>query len=185
MLAGARLTSRDYTAPTMAVYAFLLFMPSMMTASAWLRMWRYLEAESLRPIARSRFIRELGLAMAIDILTLWFGFAVVIVADAALFGPAPFDWGLLAMRIGMSLLIQTLAFGVVAWTVRHRSPMQMAFATMAAMVVPAVLVLLMSDPLPHSWQVNAMIAIGVLVCACIGVWVILAAYGKWLVTELG
>jgi hypothetical protein len=140
----------------------------------------YLEAESLRPITRREFIRELGAAMAIDFILYW---AIVAFAGllctfllhrASLFH--------LLLSLSVSILIQIAAFGLMAWFMRQR--LSGAFALAALILLPpAGLALGLSAADEPAWN-----AIGLCVAILVslrGIVVARDAYRRWMITEWG
>lgn len=164
---------------------FLVWMPVGMGTMAWMNLWRFLEADSLRPIARREFIREIGLAILLDVLRGWICMAVVIAADARLFRAEPVPIAQVVTWLWLSLLLQVPALGIAFWQMRYRSPMRLMLWMMCLLAWPGGLILAATmEGLPlvdHLIVINSimlLIAIG-------GLFIIREAYRRWLVTELG
>ncbi|HVT87569.1 MAG TPA: hypothetical protein VHD56_01845 [Tepidisphaeraceae bacterium] len=165
------------------VFCLSLSLPPVLLGENWLKQWRYLEVESLRPHGRASFFQELGLAMAINYLEMWLAFAVVLVADALLFGsPMNMKGGWLHIALGGSLAMQIISYGVNVWMMRYRST-GLVLGGMMVVAMPAfILPLIMEhDFLWH--ETRWLMIAGALAVA--GLLLARDGYRRWLVTELG
>jgi hypothetical protein len=164
--------------------AFLVWMPSTMTTGVWINMWRFLEAESLRPICREAFLQEIGLTIAFDLLRGWLAMAILIAADAMLLANPRIGLSSVLTWTIASLLLQVLAYGVAITLMRYRSPMKAAMGTMLALMPPAIALTACAHEAALGKYHSAILA-GSLLLAMLGYILIRDAYRRWRVTELG
>lgn len=101
----------------------LIFLPAMLTLVGVLQ-WRQfqLRHESLLPVRRTSYIRQVFAAAALSQFQLWAGMSVVLVLWWLLIGPRPFHYALLGGALAFSAAFQVAIFGVAVWSARYRSP---------------------------------------------------------------
>ncbi|MBN1589576.1 MAG: hypothetical protein JW888_08685 [Pirellulales bacterium] len=124
-----------------AVYFMILFMISFipfqfalcMPGGWWVRRWPYLARESLFPLGRTTFIRDLALAMALDVAAAAVVHCAAIVTCFALFHPLSSMVELLPAWIVLTLVQYTVAYWLLFWLVSYRSH----WALMAGILVAA------------------------------------------------
>lgn len=164
---------------------FLTMMPITGVGQAWLKQWRFLETDSLKPIDRSAFLNELGLAIALDALRTWVVWATAIILGSLFFGLV--DWSLLASVMAASFFFQFFLLGVSIWEMRHRSEPVMLMTNGASMLVILLITPLVALPpnmqvwMGYRWILVAIAAIS----AGAGVLIARHAYQRWLTTEFG
>ena len=100
----------------------LTFMPAMIAAVGVLQ-WRTfkLRHESLLPVERKSYIRQLGTAAALSHFQLWAGMSVALVIWWLLIGPRPLQLALFGGVLAFSAAFQVAVFGVAVWMARYRS----------------------------------------------------------------
>lgn len=182
LLVGAnRMLLREHLPPAVA-FLWSILLPVGIIHGAWLQRWRHLEVELLRPIDRPSYIKQLGVAMAINVLQVWVIFATAILIDALIPSRQPIAWTPLIISLGASLALQTLGFGVVIWMMRYRSLILVTGSIVAQVAIAGAILSFINareKPYPFS-ALAAALALG-----AIGVFIVRDAYRRWLVMELG
>ena len=110
-------------AATMGLTCLILTsLPAVITAVGVFQ-WRTfrLRRESLLPIHRRAYIRELGTAAALSHFQLWAGMSVALALWWLLVGPRPLPLALLAGVLVFSGAFQVAVFGVAVWAARYRT----------------------------------------------------------------
>jgi hypothetical protein len=185
MLGGAMLPQwmkgGDQSMPPFLLCIWLIMMPPLSVGQSWLQQWRFLECESLKPLRRADFLKEIGVAIAIELFQAWAVFATAYVVLARLLSPV--DASNLATVVVGSFATQILMLGVLIWSLRHRSPGRFMLATCAAFVAPALAIGLVTLP-PFEHYRSSAVALTVLLAA-VGVLIGRAGCRRWLDTELG
>lgn len=173
-------SSSHHSNPMLMIMATAL---PLLIAGSWLDRWRFLESESLLPIDRRSFLKELGLAIGIDLFQAWAGFTAVIVVDLLIFGPHPIEIGLSGAMLFASLMLHTLGFAMVVWMMRYRSPVWLTAGYVVTLLIPGMaLNIAGEEPFEHRLLV---ICLGAVAIAALGVAIVRDAYRRWRVTELG
>lgn len=184
MVASMRIGSYG-KAPVPVIIMFLLWMPAGMCTNLWLQLWRYLEADSVRPIGRKQLIREVGATIIYDAARGWAWMALVIAADATLLRADPMPLSQVLTLILLSLLLQIPAIGTAVWFMRYRSPMKVMFGTMGLLILPGILLIATAMGDDHGAAFRLPAGLAAIVMAIGGVYIFRDAYRRWLVTELG
>jgi hypothetical protein len=113
---------RPVAAMTGVVSLALTSTPALITAVGVLQ-WRpfKLNRESLLPVQRKSYLRQLGAAAALSQFQLWAGMSAALVLWSLLVGPRPVELAPLGGVLAFSAAFQVAVFGVVVWAARYRS----------------------------------------------------------------
>jgi len=170
----------DASGPSeMILFIWILFMPTLMTVAGWLQMWTFLEADSLRPIRRGRFLTELSAAIAVCCVQAWMIYAAAIVLWSVVFPNSVSRFDMIA-RLAGSLAAQLFVYSAGLWLMRYRA---MGWLMVVYLPIFVVLVLV---ALTANFNWPAAIIAGIYAAlAAAGVWIFLDARRRWMVTELG
>lgn len=183
--------SRPAVAMAGTATLIVIFLPAMLTLTGVLQ-WRNfkLRYESLLPVKRTSYIRQLVAAAALSHFQLWAGMSVVLVLWWLAIGPRPFHSALLGGVLAFSAAFQVAIFGVAVWIARYRSPSPapvVLVSVLVALVFGALVPLRMAwtrywtveqpGPLPPEvlWIAGVLAVFGLLITG--------DAYRRWLVTE--
>jgi hypothetical protein len=181
--------SQIAAAATMGITSLVLTCVPAMIAAIGVLQWRTFKVgrESLLPVERKSYIRQLVAAAALSHFQLWAAISVALVIWWLLIGPRPVQLAVLGGVLAFSAAFQVVVFGVAIWWARYRSNGRGA-------VVLCSLIFGSQVPLQFAWvghwcdgatgQVayEAMCIAGVFVV--IGLAITCDAYRRWLVTEL-
>jgi hypothetical protein len=165
-----------------ALESFILvamILPAVSTIGHWGRRCAALGYESLRPASRPRFVREIGLAIALDLAEAW-----VAVTSAALFAVWVWDpQAAVELVTGGFLLLAAatclVVFGVNWWVLRLRNSALTAVVMVLTGLAPIAPLLGKRLYAGTGW--TSPLALGLLV---IGALVTLDAYGRWCGADL-
>jgi hypothetical protein len=163
------------------LFVFLTTMP-ILTIPQWLRQWRYLEMESLRPIERSRFLGELGLAIVFDVALVWAMLAAAIVIWVMLLKRGTMEGINVAIALCQSALMQIFLLAGVLWLMRLRSGGLIVAATV---LIALPLIVLMDIALLDFYRYREIALLSSLVLAGVGAMIAVDARGRWVLTEMG
>ena len=160
----------------------VMIYPPALISQEWLQKWRFLEADSLRPISREDFLKEMAMAVAQRYLQAWCVTASLILMIVELIVTVPHPLRMWVYFVLVSFGVGVFGWGISVSLLRYRSPgilillglPLVPFATAATWAI-------LQEKTSHS---NAALA-GIAVLAAAGVWIARDAYRRWLVTELG
>jgi hypothetical protein len=157
----------------------VMVLPPVIAIGHWARRWPSLGYESLRPVSRERFLRELGLAMALDLVEAW----VVIMACTILpltFWVPNLPRELLSSGfLPLSAAVAVIIFATNAWVLRLRSG-PLSYAMMIVSAAWPLLPILLNDV--GARRSTALSVATVLLAAAIVI--TLDAYARWRRTDL-
>jgi hypothetical protein len=164
----------------------LTFVPAII-AAANVTQWRKLKLrhESLLPVQRESYVRQLGAGTALSHFQAWAGMAIAVLCWWLLIGPRPLRLAPLGGVLASSAEFQVAIFAVLVWTARYRSLIPATFLLVA--LLPAVLimqVLWASDSSlrsPGQLPLEALWIAGIL--AVLGMLATFDAYRRWLVAD--
>ena len=116
MLIDDRILSHTRVAVTLIM---LTLLPGVLVATGWRERWASLGYESLLPTGRAQFIREIAIALTIDLAEFWLAAMVVGIGVLFLFSPADVT-GPFFLSVVCSALMQPLWLGAIFLTSRFR-----------------------------------------------------------------
>jgi hypothetical protein len=150
----------------------------------WNAMWRYLEADSLRPLSREQFLKEHAIAIVSSQLVIWSLLAVALIIYLGLAGgDAPFKTTV--WLLGGSLLMQIPIFASGVWLLRFRSvTAQIVILMLEGFIGCAMTLPPLDDHLHFPAMLPYLIACWVIFTA-LGIFISRDAWQRWLTTELG
>jgi hypothetical protein len=168
---------------------WLSIVPASAAGQLWMRQWRFLEIELLRPIERRRFLQQVGLAMGVTFAQCWCVFAAAFVLRLGILTPEPLNVTTILLVLGSSLLMQIFLLGSIIWLMRYRSPGLVIGASLLAILI-ALPTLILTLPggmmgMPHFGEFQMPAVVAATVLAGIGLVITRDACRRWLVTELG
>jgi hypothetical protein len=138
--------------------------------------------ELLRPVERSKYFVESGLAMAKQTLIAWLlMFAVILTGGLAMGFNTDVGWTSVKMA-AITLGCQAVLFGIVVWLMRYRSQAVKILASMVIIPIYIISWVVVSSTAMPGWIAIGLIVLGM---AAIGAGITYDAYRRWLVTELG
>lgn|GEM_PF-6419183 len=151
-------------------------------------LWRTIEMELLRPVSRSKMIRQIGSYLAEIAIRSWFEIAVPILACLAILMPQ-FVREHLAGLVGIFLIAfagHIFSFGLIVWQLRHRSQGLMPILMLTGFVgyVSAALFVEMYKIQTTLGDLPKMATVA-LCLVLAGMAFTFDAYRRWLRTELG
>jgi hypothetical protein len=162
---------------------WLAIFPISFVAQTWIAQWRFLELESLRPIARDRFIQQVGIAIGIQMFQAWFVFASALILEAIVVDSQPVDVNGMMTLVAGSLGVLVFGYGLVVWSLRYR-----ASATAAVILcsgATAALMGIMIFGINTVTPISAYIGILPVLLLASGLYLARTAYRRWLVADLG
>ena len=169
----------------MVVPAMLsLLMPGVFTMMGWPQHWNLLATESLRPVAsRGRFLREQGMALALDVAVVWAAITAGVFATALIYHP---DWLMtapVAAILFRSAAAQVWMYSVNLWTLRLRGWRWLGFVafTGAMLAVAIVTGRVIVGPKGTLGTPSPLFSLAIVAVA---VFIIRDAYRRWLRTDL-
>jgi hypothetical protein len=163
--------------------ALLNVVPLVSVSQMWLNQWRFLETELLRPMDRGGFLRDLGLAVAIDMVRCWaVSAAALCVLLIVMFGTSIDRTGLVFGTLASGFLL-VVEYGAVICLMSCRSPTFNIFGCLGMMIF--VIPIIMCSFAPNLGPYRAIALAVALVLAVLGIFVIQSAHRTWMETELG
>jgi hypothetical protein len=163
----------------------LSFMPAIATVGVL--QWRTFKLghESLLPVERNSYIRQLGTAAALSHFQLWAGMSVALVLWWLLVGPRPFQLAPLGGVLAFSAAFQVVVFGVVVWLARYRSKGMGGVVLFSVFFAVQLLQLrwvrFWSEGSPGQLPPEVLWIAGIV--AVVGLLITVDGYRRWLVTE--
>jgi len=163
--------------------AFLILFFPVWTAvnSMWQRR-KTAAIESLRPVGRSQFLIDNGLAYAYGMAVEWGLNSIAWCGLAYVLGSVA--WSEMLSVVALTAAVQVLFFGLVAWVMRY-----MQFTTFAALLTAGIAGLFLTFFIPIPWatgiaSVGALLWVtpGIAVAGALITW---DAYRRWMRTEMG
>jgi hypothetical protein len=163
--------------------AFLiLFFPVWMVVNSMWQQRKTAAIESLRPVGRSQYLIDTGLAYAYGMAVewglnsiAWCGLAYVLVSA---------DWSEMLSVVVLTAAFQVLFFGLTAWVIRY-----LRFTTFATLFAFGIAGLFLTFIIPIPWatgiaSVGALrwVTPGIAVAGALITW---DAYRRWMRTEMG
>jgi len=166
----------------------LTFAPAMIAAVGVLQ-WRTFKLghESLLPVDRKSYLRQLGTAAALSHVQLWTGMSAALALWWLLVGSRPLQLALLGGVLAFSAAFQIMVFGAVVWIARYRSAARWAIGLMTMFFGAFVAFALQfvqtrrSAPSPGQLLHEALWIAGIV--AVLGLLITFDAYRRWLVTD--
>jgi hypothetical protein len=146
----------------------------------FVRRAQFLSYESLLPVSRVGYLRQVGMATALNQLQLWIGVTAATVLWWRIVVPEQSPPNL-ANLLAFSALSQAGFFGIMVWFVRLRSRLLAVLPMIVAMQIAAMVATLFHDGPLSAWQ--PLLLPAVLVFAAIGVILTCDAYRRWLRTD--
>jgi hypothetical protein len=169
----------DSVFPMVAIW--MNFLPGAFAAGSWSQRWRFMEIELLRPIDRASLLKQVGLAIGLDILRAWFIMSLIVVIDAVYITSRPPNLPMLACALAASLGFQVMGFGLSAWLMRYRAQSWILIFVAVTMVPGILAVAVIGDPSLADYRNYALATTVAFVAA--GLFIARDAYKRWLVTE--
>ena len=161
--------------------AFLIiFFPAWTVAGTMYQQRKTAAIESLRPLGRSQFLIDNGLAYAYRMAVewglnsmAWCGLAAVLLAA---------DWSEMLNVVAITAAFQVLFFGLIAWTTRY-----LQFTNWAVMLTYGFLGVFLTASITTLWGLASFgariwITPGIVVAGALLTW---DAYRRWMQTEMG
>ncbi|MGA2230722.1 MAG: hypothetical protein ABSH22_07465 [Tepidisphaeraceae bacterium] len=178
-----RLGFPAHDSPPEYIVILLVYYFPMMMPQFWMTMWRYLEADSLRPASREQFLKEHAVAIITSQLMIWSLLVVGFVIYLGVLGrDLPFTTT--TWLLGGSLVMQIPIFAGGVWLLRFRSvTAQMVFIMLQILIVCA-----MTLPSLDGHNFPAMLPYLIacwLILTTLGIFLARDAWRRWLTTELG
>jgi hypothetical protein len=146
--------------------------------AGWMRLWPFLEIESLSPVERDAFIRELGLAWLIRYAQLLILCIAVLLAATAIHHRSTIDaWRAIGLSVSTVTCVMVLVAGCGLWLMRYRK------ATLALLLgwlsqAPYFALLWFASSARETLLLSGLFALA-------GVVILWDAYRRWLQTEWG
>jgi hypothetical protein len=182
MLLLPRITGSNKAPDAGALAGMLLIvmvLPPVLAIGHWARRWPSLGYESLRPASRDAFLRELGLAMALDLAEAWIVIMTATILPLTFWVPDLPRELLVSGFLPLSVAVAVIIFAMNAWVLRLRSG-ALSYAAMIVSAAWPLLPILLNDNGVGA-RTALPIAAGLLVLAAI---VTLDAYARWRRTDL-
>lgn len=136
----------------------------------------------LRPVARRDLFKEYGLALAVNLVTLWASLSAGVLAAVYLAHPDRFDVGQALALLTISFCSQVYLFGVIVWMTRYRKDTKRVLGFAVGLTLPMILSVAAQDPRHAPLRTFALCAAPVL--ALLGLLIARDAYRRWLLTDL-
>jgi hypothetical protein len=157
----------------------VMVLPPVIAIGHWARRWPSLGYESLRPVSRERFLRELGLAMALDLVEAWLVIMACTILPLTLWVPNLPRELLSSGFLPLSAAVAVIIFATNAWVLRLRSG-PLSYAMMIVSAAWPLLPILLNDI--GARRSTALSVATVLLAAAI--FITLDAYARWRRTDL-
>lgn len=180
MAALHRAGGPSYPSPLLGTLQMPVFFALMMPALQHLQQWRTRAVDLLKPLRREDYLREMGLSLAIDLTRNLIMVFVVVLAVILVVSPGDLQAATVLPWLIITGLVATFYFGAIVWLLRYRS--------MAAVVAPSFLMLMIYTVLVVAWDVPWIQSLAVCIATILGlagVWLARDAYRRWLLTDLG
>jgi hypothetical protein len=162
------------------LFIYAVFVPVAVTMNTWLSMWKYLEAESLRPLKRMDFLRGMGVAVGLNCIAAWIIYAGMFAGWWVLDGRNIYDPSQFLLRLLATLAMQFPLAAVGIWLMRFRSQTWMTLGYLPAYLLCPLPLLVF--PL-HAPSEIGEAAFAVLIG--LGIAVFVDAIRRWRTVELG
>jgi hypothetical protein len=163
---------------------YIAIIPSLMFPQSWLNLWRFLEADILRPLDRQSFFQEIGLAIAVQTLQFWGISAALIVVLCGWMNRWHFDVTALGALLALFFGAAALGLAIAFWLMRYRSPTLSMWSLMLLAAFLGVVIARNGQYLSREESSSYMV-IGALVLAGLAALITRSAYHRWLMVELG
>jgi hypothetical protein len=157
----------------------VMVLPPVIAIGHWARRWPSLGYESLRPVSRERFLRELGLAMALDLVEAWLVIMACTILPLTFWVPNLPGTLLTSGFLPLSAAVAVIIFATNAWVLRLRSG-PLSYAMMIVSAAWPLLPILLNDV--GARRSTALSVATVLLAAAIVI--TLDAYARWRRTDL-
>jgi hypothetical protein len=179
-MAGQNLHNAD--AVLFPMVLFLSFPLVLIWSAFWHGRRRTMGYESLLPVDRREYIRQLGLTLAIGQAHAWIAASVLMLAWLLLLAGQAFPLANAARFLAVFAMIQPCLFGLGAWFTRYRSLLALLLGLYVALCVGLMAVALSVTPTPLSeWTWVSLPVAGAIGMA--GLFLTWRAYRRWLVTD--
>jgi hypothetical protein len=157
----------------------VMVLPPVIAIGHWARRWPSLGYESLRPASRDHFLRELGLAMGLDLAEAWVVIMACTILPLTLWVPSLPRELLTSGFLPLSAAVAIIIFATNAWVLRLRSAV-LSYIMMALSAAWPLLPVLLNDA---GVKRHAALSIATALLAA-GVVITLDAYVRWRRTDL-
>lgn len=158
-----------------ALWVFM--MPPFFVLQSWLQQWKFLEAESLRPIGRSTFLSEIAGAIALDLLQSSIIFLLGPIIAALLIPGCIIPWEFFPVFLAALLF----NYALILWLLRWRVMNMVLAGVLICMLTEMPLVISLNFHFQYDWPALAGAAALLLLAAIL--WSHLRR--QWPITELG
>jgi hypothetical protein len=162
---------------------YLAILPITGVGHSWIRQWRFLEIESLRPILRDRFLKQVGVAIGIQMLQAWAIFACAYLVDTLFLELGPVDMNGVTIYVAGSLGALVFGNGLLVWSIRYRS--NATGAIIICGMATAAYMGLVAIGINSVITVSSWIEIIPVLLTVFGMYAIRDGCRRWLVTDLG
>jgi hypothetical protein len=157
----------------------LMILPGVATIGHWARRWPAMGYESLRPASRQRFVREVGLAIALDLAEAWAAVTLAALLAVWVWDPQAAVELVMSGFLLLATAVSIAMFGVSWWVLRLRNSALTAVVMVLTGLAPLAPLLAKRFYAGTGW--TAPMALGLLV---IGALVTFDAYGRWCRADL-
>jgi hypothetical protein len=157
----------------------VMVLPPVIAIGHWARRWPSLGYESLRPASRDHFLRELGLAMGLDLAEAWVVIMACTILPLTLWVPSLPRELLTSGFLPLSAAVAIIIFATNAWVLRLRSAV-LSYIMMALSAAWPLLPVLLNDA---GVKRHAALSIAAALLAA-AVVITLDAYVRWRRTDL-
>jgi len=157
----------------------VMVLPPVIAIGHWARRWPSLGYESLRPVSRERFLRELGLAMGLDLAEAWVVIMACTILPLTLWVPNLPGMLLTSGFLPLSAAVAVIIFATNAWVLRLRSG-PLSYAMMIVSAAWPLLPILLND-VGARRSTALSIATALFAAAVV---ITLDAYARWRRTDL-
>ncbi len=167
--------------------AMMVMMGTVMSAATtwgilWQRRTRSMQYEFLLPVGRAAYLKQVGLAAALNQLQMWIGLAAVVVLCQQIL--APQSTALTAIVLLYSALCQIGLFGLGIWFLRLRNPIlvfSVGMVLIQLLMTPMVLAVRPFNNSASSWlHIVLWGSVGFAAFGLLAVW---DGYRRWLVAD--
>ena len=159
-----------------------MMLPGMFWGSIWRGRIPMLGRELLLPVDRPSYVRQLGMAVAVNQLQLMAGMSIGTTFWIFLTARQSLSFTNLAFVLGIFTLLQPWFFGVGVWFLRYRNLGMQMGGFIGAVYVSMIPAALYAAPGPLDiWRYSALPVAGIV--ALLGLLITYDAYRRWLVAD--
>jgi hypothetical protein len=163
---------------------FLLVLPMVALAGQFGQRSGMIGRELLLPVERGLYLRQLGAAAAISQVRCWSAVSVATLVWWLAVGRESVSAGTIADMMAISALSQVWLFAAAVWLMRHRNVVVVTGVMLSfgiGLLAPIVTQGFTAAPRLAEWRSLVWAAVGLL--AILGMFLIWAAYRRWLVAD--